>query len=253
MTADLQKASLWKRISAGLFDGILLCVLAVGIATVLSMILNYDGYNQELNAAYARYEKQYGVVFDMTEAEYSALTEQEQQNYMAAYEALVADQEVLRVYNIVANLTLLITTFGIMLAVLVLEFAVPLFFKNGQTLGKKIFSICVVRKDGIRVSAVQLFIRTVLGKFTIEIMAPVYIALLILFGAMGIDGTLILALLLLAQLVSMAVSRTNAMLHDRLSGTAVVDISTQMIFRDTDELIAYTKKLHAEEAARRDY
>ena len=35
MITDIQKASLLKRIAAGIFDGILLCILAVGFAWLM--------------------------------------------------------------------------------------------------------------------------------------------------------------------------------------------------------------------------
>ena len=39
MIYDLQKASMWKRVSAWLFDTILLSIVAVGFAFLLSTIL----------------------------------------------------------------------------------------------------------------------------------------------------------------------------------------------------------------------
>ena len=55
MITDLQKAGLWKRISAGLLDAIALGMLAVGIATLLSVLLGYTSHMDNLNAAYDRY------------------------------------------------------------------------------------------------------------------------------------------------------------------------------------------------------
>ena len=41
MYQDLQKASLWKRISAYIFDVILLVTVAVGVAFLLSTLFRY--------------------------------------------------------------------------------------------------------------------------------------------------------------------------------------------------------------------
>ena len=43
MIYDLQKASMWKRISAAMFDGILLGIAAVLFAWLLSLALGFDG------------------------------------------------------------------------------------------------------------------------------------------------------------------------------------------------------------------
>ena len=48
MVVDLQKASFWKRVAAWLFDGILLCVLAVGCGTLLAEVLHYDTHEENL-------------------------------------------------------------------------------------------------------------------------------------------------------------------------------------------------------------
>ena len=253
MVYDIQKAGMWKRIAAWMFDSIMTGILAVGVGLLLSALLGYDAHSETLDAAYARYEAEYGVVFDISQAEYEAMTEAERESYDIAYDALVADDEVLYAYNMVLNLTLLITTLGILLAVIVWEFLVPLRLGNGQTLGKKIFSLCVIRSDGVKVNNMQLFTRTLLGKFTIATMIPVYILLMLFWGTVGLMGTLILAALLVAQCICVAVTRTNSAIHDLLAGTVVVDFSSQMIFRTTEDLIAYQKKVAAERAARQTY
>lgn len=253
MVSDLQKASLLKRLAAGIFDGILLCILAVGAALLLSAVLNYNNVNSELEAAYDQYENQYGVEFDISGAQYDALTDSQRQQYDEAYKALTSDEAVLYTYNLLINLTLLITTFGILLAVLILEFVVPLWLKNGQTIGKKIFGIGLMRSDGVQMNNLQLFTRTVLGKFTIEIMIPVYIVMMIAFNSIGITGTLVLGLIVLVEIIALSVTRTNSMIHDLLAGTVAVDLASQTIFRTTEDLLAYKKKLHAEQVSRADY
>ena len=52
MIFDLQKASMSKRISAFLFDFSILCVIAVGLATLLSIVVGYDARFDALEAKY---------------------------------------------------------------------------------------------------------------------------------------------------------------------------------------------------------
>lgn len=250
MVSDLQKASVWKRVSAAMFDMILLCILAVGAACLLAVLTDYDGHNRTMSEAFAHYEEEYGVAFEMTLEEYNAMTDAQREHYNAAYDALCRDEAAMYAYNMTINLTILITTFGILLAVLVTEFAVPLFFGNGQTLGKKIFGICLMRTDGIRINAPLLFIRTVLGKYTLEIMIPVLIVVMIYFNMAGLEGTLILIGLLVLQIVLFAATKTNSLIHDILAKTVAVDYQSQRIFHSEAELIEYKKQLHAERVAR---
>lgn len=253
MDIDLQKGSMWKRISAFLFDGILIGILVVALGVLLSVILDYDGYHERLNAAYADYESRYGVTFSVTAEEYAAMDDQSRAVYEEAYQALIQDEEVLYIYNMVLNLTLIITTGSILLSYLFLEFAVPLLLGNGQTLGKKIFSLCLIRGDCVRVNAMQLFARTILGKFTIETMIPVYILIMLYFNTVGLGGTLVLLALLLVQIILLAATRNRSAIHDLLAGTVVADLASQRIFQSAEEKIEYTKRIHAEEVARKPY
>lgn len=250
MEHALQKASLGKRIAAGILDGILICILATGFAFLLSVLLGYDGYYQTLTDGYSRYETQYGVSFDIPREE---LSDADREKRDAAYKALSQDEEVIQAYNVVLNLTLVIASVAILLSVLAWEFAVPLLLHNGQTVGKKVFSLGLVRVDGVQVTNLQLMVRALLGKFTLEIMIPVFVILMVFWGISGLIGPIVLLALLVAQAICLCVSKTNALLHDQMAGTAVVDISSQRIFRSTEDLIAYQKQVAAERAARQTY
>ena len=242
-----------KRISAWLLDVILLAIVSVGMAVGLSALLGFDHHNQMLDDCYSRYEAQYGVRFDLTSDEYAALSPESKENFDRAYQALSTDSQALYAYHMVMQLSILITSLSILFAYLLLEFCIPLWLKNGQTVGKKIFSIALMRTDGVQISAMALFIRTVLGKYTLETMIPVLIILMIFLGTMGMIGPIIIGLLLLVQGILLIASRTNSVIHDYLSNTVAVDMASQRIFRTTEELIAYQKQVAAEKAARQDY
>ena len=50
---SIQRAGMWKRISAAMFDGILLGIAAVLFALILSWALGYDGYIDTINMAHS--------------------------------------------------------------------------------------------------------------------------------------------------------------------------------------------------------
>lgn len=252
MVNELQKAGMWKRLAAWMFDEILIIILAVGLGFLLSALLGYNRYNETVQQAYAKYEAEYGITFEITANEYQAMSEDQRQNYDAAYRALTADEEAMRAYNMTLQLSVAMTSLGIFFAVLVWEFFVPLYLKDGRTLGKKIFGLCVMRNDGVRVNNLQLFARAILGKFAIETMIPVYIVTMFLLNAMDITGTVVILGLLIGQLVCLGVTRTNSAIHDLLAGTVVVDVS-QRIFPSTEALVEFQKQVAAEQAARATY
>lgn len=250
---DLQKADVWKRISALLFDLILLVIAVIGAAVVLSMVLGYDEQAAQLESVQAKFEAEYGVSFAISKEEYNAMTDAEKEQFDSAYSAFSTDKEAVRLYGMMVNLSLLIVTFAILIGYLLLEFLVPLFLKNGQTLGKKIFGIGVMREDGVRLSPLLLFIRTILGKYTIETMIPVMIIFMLLFQTIGIVGIIVLVLFAILQIVTICITKARTPLHDLLAHTVTVDFASQRIFDSPEELLAYKQKLHAEQVKTAEY
>ena len=153
----------------------------------------------------------------------------------------------------VINLSLLIISLSFLFAILIYEFVIPLFLKNGQTLGKKIFGIGLMKNDGIKVNSVTVLVRALLGKYTIETMIPIFIAMMVFLGSLGILGTIIILGILLLQIIMLCVTQTNSAIHDLLANTVVIDMQSQMIFDSEHDLIEYKKKVAKEAASDRKY
>lgn len=242
-----------KRFSAWLLDFVMLVIMIVGAASLISSIVGFDNYNAQMEAYYNQYEEGYGVTFDITQETYAAMTDAERANYDAAYDALIADDAAMRCYNMIVSLTLMNVSLSVLIGYLLSEFVIPILLKNGQTLGKKVFGIAVIRTNGVKMNNVSLFIRTVLGKYTIETMIPVLIVLMLMFGMTGIFGTLVVLALAIAEIVILIATKTNSMIHDLLADTVTVDLASQMIFDTEEDLLEYKKRMSAENAAQSSY
>ncbi len=253
MDISLQKASFGKRIIATIFDMITIVILAVGLAVGLSSALKYDSFMDTVNNAYVKYEKQYGVEFQITYDEYNALSDEAKANFDKASEALNKDEDVVYAYNMLINLSLIIASLSVLFGVVLVEFVVPLILKNGQTLGKKIFGIAVMHVESIKVSGVQLFARAILGKFTFEIMIPLAIIMMIFFNLIGIMGSIILLAIAVAEIICLVYNKKNMLLHDVIAATVCVDLLSQRIFESREEKEAFIKKRALEEAEKAVY
>ena len=242
---DLQKASMWKRVSAALCDLMALGVVAIGALLLLSALLGYDGYAERLEQISESYEAQYDVDFDLAESDYEKLTDADKEKYQQAIDAFSADPEANHIYNLLVNLTFVMVIFSILIAFLLLELLVPLLFGNGQTLGKKVFGVAVMREDGVKLAPMLLFVRAILGKYTVETMIPTLIVIMIYWNMIGILGTALLFGILALQLVMLSAGNTRQVLHDRLSHTIVVDYASQMIFDSPEAMVAYKQRAHA--------
>lgn len=245
---DIQKASLLKRLSALILDFIIIVILSTFFILIISKITNYDSNNKKLLESYSYYENKHNIVFSISADEYSSYSDSERQEYDNAYEELINDTEAMKNYEVVVTLTLLSLSLGVFFAFFVAEFIIPQFFKNGTTIGKKVFSLAVIRKGGWKINNRVLFIRSILGKYTIETMVPLLIVVMILFSSIGIVGPIVIFLIALLNLLLVLFTKYNQALHDILADTIVVDYSSQYIFSSEEEVIERKKEIAKEKA-----
>lgn len=271
---ELRKIGIVRRCSALLLDVILLAVLATGFMFLISLICNYS-HEERLSTQYYTewedYRKQYvGDVAKFYGFEYAedgdgyTVTKDGQESTLqavmerlvssegkdaetkAAYDAytlLTPGAKVNAQYKYVHSLLFMMISIGILLSYLVLEFILPIILKNGQTVGKKVFGICLVRPDCVKITVLALFARTILGKYAIETMFPVLLAFLFFFGGLGVLAIVLFAALLLLNIVLFFVRKNRTPIHDILANTVAVDMRLQMIFQSEEEL-AEKKALH---------
>ena len=253
MVYDIQKAGFWKRLSAWFLDVILVLVLSVGVALVLGSALHFNDHYDTMVSISQEYAEEAGVSFDLTKEEYEALPEEERATLDAAYEKFSQDEQAIYAYNMVVNLSLMVASLSIFLSYLVLEFIVPMVFKNGQTVGKKVFGLAIVRVNCVKVDGVCMFVRSILGKYTIETMVPVMLVIMVAWNILGIVGPIVIALLGLLQLILLFATQNHSVIHDCLANTVVVDLHSQMIFGSESELIDYKKRIHEDLVNRSSY
>lgn len=271
---ELRKIGIVRRCSALLLDVILLAVLATGFMFLISLICNYS-HEERLSTQYYTewedYRKQYvgdvakfygfeyaengdgyTVTKDGQESTLQAVMEQlvssegKDAETKAAYDAytlLTPGAKVNAQYKYVHSLLFMMISIGILLSYLVLEFILPIILKNGQTVGKKVFGICLVRPDCVKITVLALFARTILGKYAIETMFPVLLAFLFFFGGLGVLAIVLFAALLLLNIVLFFARKNRTPIHDILANTVAVDMRLQMIFQSEEEL-AEKKALH---------
>ena len=230
MTNTSNKAGLSKRASAFFIDAVLLLLLAVALAYVLSLAFGYSRFSQAYSSGIERYAAQYNVQFDkvVSQADFDALTDQQKAAYEAAVAAMNEDTEILDALSSMVRLIFLIAALSLFLAFLALEFIVPLFLKQGRTLGKKAFGLSVTKKDGSPLGPVPLLVRTFVGKYLIETMIPVLIIIITVFNAIGlmngpgIIGFAIILVIVISNLALVFISANGCAIHDYIADTIVV-------------------------------
>ncbi len=278
---EIKRTGIVRRASALLLDAILLAVLATGFMWILSLICNFGNVQRtytEYAGAWEEYRKEYAPViagvygFDYAEAEDGTVTvtkdgkpaqfedlidaltgdKGETEGAREAYDAYVALTETVPIAKLnnqlalMESMFLMFVTLGLLLSYLILEFIIPVCLKNGQTVGKKVFGIALVRQDCVRVKTLAVFVRAIFGKYIVETMLPIF---LILFAGNGaaLLSVILFAVLAIANIVLFFATKNRTPIHDLIAGTVAVDMNLQEIF-DSEEELAERKALLAREA-----
>lgn len=281
---EIKRTGIVRRASAFLLDAILLAVLATGFMWIISLICNFGGVQstyREYLGAWEDYRKDYAPAiaeaygFEYAEAEDGTVTvtkdgapavfddlikalcddQGNTEGMGEAYRAYLALTESVplellgRQSELLLNLLLVILTVGTLLSYLILEFVVPVCLKNGQTVGKKIFGIALMRQDCVRVKTLAVFVRTIFGKYIVETMFPIFLVVFFFSGA-ALLSVILLAVLAIANVVLFFATRNRTPLHDLMAGTVAVDINLQEIFDSVEELEERKALLAKEEATK---
>lgn len=251
MDYDFQRASMLKRAPAWLLDIILLVTLASGLLFAWSHVFSVAPHVEELTAKIDTYEKEFGGSLNPVGQNYDKMTEEEKaaanEISMKIDAALNQDERAMWLLETIATNIFAMLSLSVACAYLILEFLIPLWLKNGQTIGKKCFGVALMRKDGITVTPFMVFVRTILGKCTIETMIPILLVVMMLLMPNGMT-LLLLAAMMLAQIIIPVATRNKTAIHDLMACTVAVDLSSQMIFDSVEAMEEYHAKIHVEKA-----
>ncbi len=251
MALSIQKANFWKRISAYLFDFVIAIVLTLALSLITHTIFKVDTHIAKLNSLRAQYAADAGIDLDISTEEYQAMTEAEKsaydEKYKAVNKAMSEDDEVLQINAAIITSVLGSFSVSIFCSTLILHFILPLFFKYGRSLGKKLFGLAVIRTSGVKISTPVLFIRSMIGLYAIETMFPLLILVFMLFKMLDIVGVIVLLAFAVLQIWVLYRTPTNSSIHDLLTDSVVVDMASQRIYESNEALLAIQQE--AENAA----
>lgn len=247
---DLQKASVTKRIAAWIFDIMMILVVFSFAAAAIAWATGLNKHATEFTNVQNEYIANYGIDPSIPEKD---LTDEQKAQFVEAEAAFQKDERAIRAFAMMLNLSFVVLGVGMFVAFFILEFLIPLFLRNGQTLGKKMFGIGVMQDNGVKLKSVSLFVRSILGKYAVETMIPVSIFLMVFMGQADMFSLCIVLVLLILEIVFIVRTNTNSALHDVLSSSVTVDIASQKIFETDEEMLEYKKKVAEEKANKAEY
>lgn len=243
-----------------MIDTVLMIFLALAFSLITHTIFKVDERIDKVNAFKTQYAQDYGVDLELAQKDPSTVTKEEKADYDENYKKFEEMNKAISKDKAAqeANadfLSSLLASFAISLFAsnLVLNFVVPLLFKYGRTIGKRVFGLAVIRSNGVKISPPVLFVRSVVGLYAMETMFPLIIVMMIWFGMLGIIGTIILIGFAILQLSCLFATQAHQPIHDLLTDSVVVDMASQTIYETNEELIEAQKAEAAEKAASEEY
>ena len=116
---------------------------------------------------------------------------------------------------------------AIFVTFMIFYFFIPIVFKNGETIGKKVMHICLVNKLGYQYNRLQLIPR---------FLAPAFLIIAVIFiTGFSIWSLLIVSAGLLISYLFAIFYKNNRALHDIFAGTLVVDARESTWFKNAEE------------------
>lgn len=112
---------------------------------------------------------------------------------------------------------------------------VPMLYKNGETLGKKVLSLCLVNKKGYQVSKAQIFLRQF--TFVLEI------SLFLFIIGVGMTSFATLGVGLFILLMIALVSKNTRTIHDFAAATIVIDAKKSLWHKNANKEQQFSDKL----------
>lgn len=247
---DLQRASITKRIAAWIFDIMMILVVFSFAALAISAVTGMPKYATEFTELQNEYFTNYGIDPSIPENE---LTEEQKAQFVIAEEAFQNDPRAVHAFAMMISLSFIMLGVGAFIAFFLLEFLIPLFLHNGQTLGKKMFGIGVMQDNGVRLKNISLFVRSMIGKYAVETMIPISVVLMVFMGKANLFSLIVIVIIFVMQIAFLIRTKTNSAIHDVLSSSVTVDLASQKIFETDEELLEYKKRVAEEKANKAEY
>ena len=266
MDTSLQKADIWKRISAFLCDAVCIIFLSCALVLLFSWIFNINGHAATMSerrdeiiteAGYNIKDDDGKVIanpYPSSNEELEKLSEEEKAKFQETEKRIYADDAYAKARLLFINLSIIIITASILISFLIFEFLIPLLLKNGQTVGKKVFGVAVMRADGVKIPTALLFLRAIVCKFTLETMVPVMALLAAVLFQYWLMATILVFGILALQVILFLFTKEHTPIHDICTYTVAVDMGSQKIFNSAEEKAEYIAKIQRERAEdERDY
>lgn len=235
----VNKPKIVNRLAAFLIDAVLFVILFTGVLYLTSLIFDFDSHYAILQEEY----KKVGYLILNAETEKYEFLSPDAPNFKEISQLVTENKIIMEELFFVNSFSVKAPLAATAIVLFITEFIIPIFLKNGQTLGMKIFGIGLLSTNGLAISPIQLFARCFIGKIAVLGIIPVLGILYIFLNySGGLLGSLMVLIIYGTNLVLLVKSKNN---------TGIQDFISNVIPVDAKETIFYKTKKDFEEANKR--
>ena len=232
-----------NRVAAFILDFVLLLILFTGILYFISLFADFDNHYAILQE---EYKKVGYLIFNPEVNDYVFITP-DSPNYDSVIDLINENELLLKELSFVNRFSVNAPLISVTISMFILEFIIPLFLKNGQTIGMKFFKIALISNNNLAVTSTQLFARCLIGKIAILGVVPVLAILYIFLNAGGgLFGSIILLIIVIIQLIMIIKNKNHEGIQDKIAQVYPVNFTETVIYKTQKELeeaqLIYTKK-----------
>ena len=162
---EVYNGKMFSRIAALIVDLIIvLCIfVTIDILITKNVANNVWQYDDKVSQ-YENYQIDYGIAYK--DAEGNLIYVDDVEN--STLEAFKSDESVWALAQDITTLQIIQISFDLFVSEILVFFVLPLIFKNGQTLGKKLMRLGLVNSKGLKVANWAVFARFIIGIYAVE-------------------------------------------------------------------------------------
>ena len=236
MSNYMSKPTLAKpmnRIAAFILDTVLFLILFTGVLYLISLIFGFDALHDTLRAEQI---KEGYLILNAETNEYEIISK-DHPNYDVVIENVSNNALLMDTLFTVNQFSMNAPLIALAIVMFILEFVVPMFLKNGQTVGMKFFKIALISNNNLAITTTQLFARCIIGKIAVLGIIPMLAILYIFLNAGGgLFGTIILLVVVIIQIIMLIKNKNHEGIADKIANVYPVNFTETVIYKTQKEL-----------------
>lgn len=218
-----------NRIAAYFIDIILFVIIFTGILFLMSFIVGFQKTLDLLHEAY----KSFGLYVLNSSGEYELCVN----GCVEQWNNFYNDSNAVSLLKQSYQLALLMFVLSAFVTSFIYDFIIPVFLKNGQTIGMKILKVGLLNNEKYKVTNLQLFIRFLFGKFLVNLLIPIFAVFYYLMTGGNIIALMLVISIPLINIIMVLMTKNENGIANTIGNVVAISMDETYIFETKNDYI----------------